>query len=197
MSTFQGDRRGLGRGLAALAAVYLVFGLGTVFWGQPSEAAAGVVAGAFSLALAGALFLTRLALVGSAEGTYRPEAGMPFALPVIGAAALVGLVQAVLHSSLSASVLAGAVWILTGAAQLWWMLAERRASAAPHPLSKDWLVAGAVSLVTGVWLLFVRDLGAHGQLGISGGAAIITGMLWTISALTLALGEQKPAPGPR
>jgi uncharacterized membrane protein HdeD (DUF308 family) len=54
-----------------------------------------------------------------------------------------------------------------------------------HVLGRDWAVSGAIGLGTAVALPFFISLGAHALLGVAGGGAIISGVLWMLAGLTL------------
>ena len=55
-----------------------------------------------------------------------------------------------------------------------------------HVLARDWLASGVIGIGTAVAILpFFISLGAHALLGVAGGGAIIAGVLWVLSALTL------------
>ena len=69
-------------------------------------------------------------------------------------------------------------------------------------LSRDWLISGVISVGTAIALPFFIPLGAHALLGVAGGGAIITGVLWILSGLTLrhdakaAAGAHAPGASP-
>jgi uncharacterized membrane protein HdeD (DUF308 family) len=54
-----------------------------------------------------------------------------------------------------------------------------------HVLARDWMASGVIGLGTAAVLPFFISLGAHALLGVAGGGAIISGVLWVLSALTL------------
>lgn len=54
-----------------------------------------------------------------------------------------------------------------------------------HVLARDWIASGAIGIGTAVLLPFFINLGAHALLGVAGGGAIISGVLWVLSGLTL------------
>ena len=70
--------------------------------------------------------------------------------------------------------LAGVIELLCG-------LRNRRS----HVLARDWLASGVIGIGTAVAIPFFISLGAHALLGVAGGGAIIAGVLWVLSALTL------------
>ena len=54
-----------------------------------------------------------------------------------------------------------------------------------HVLARDWIASGIIGLGTASALPFFISLGAHALLGVAGGGAIISGVLWVLSGLTL------------
>jgi hypothetical protein len=52
-------------------------------------------------------------------------------------------------------------------------------------LARDWIASGVIGMGTAAILPFFIGLGAHALLGVAGGGAIIAGVLWVLSALTL------------
>lgn len=54
-----------------------------------------------------------------------------------------------------------------------------------HVLARDWLVSGVIALGTAALLPFFIPLGAHALLGVAGGGAILAGVLWMLSGLTI------------
>ena len=71
---------------------------------------------------------------------------------------------------------------LAGAAELYLGIATRGRSV----LARDWIASG----VDRRWaprsaLPFFIDLGPHALLGVAGGGAIISGVLWALAGLTL------------
>ncbi|MEV7635047.1 hypothetical protein AB0N71_02600 [Pseudarthrobacter enclensis] len=65
-----------------------------------------------------------------------------------------------------------------------------------HPLARDWITSGIISLGTAAALPFFIGLGAHALLGVAGGGAIISGVLWVLSGLTLRHDSRSAAAKP-
>ncbi|MEV7606040.1 hypothetical protein AB0N65_11430 [Paenarthrobacter sp. NPDC089322] len=161
------------------AVVALVFGVVTAFWSGPSVQVLAWAAGLYLLATAGAVWMLR-------------------ALPVAAPAALaIGGVGALVTQS-DAGVALSAVFALVvlGACELF------RGIRKQDFLARDWLISGVVTVGTAVALPFFITLGAHALLGVAGGGAIIGGVLWILSGLSLRhdtraarSGSQAAAPG--
>lgn len=62
-----------------------------------------------------------------------------------------------------------------------------------HVLARDWIVSGVVAIGTALALPFFISLGAHALLGVAGGGAIITGVLWVLSGLSLRHDGRTPS----
>jgi hypothetical protein len=54
-----------------------------------------------------------------------------------------------------------------------------------HVLARDWLASGVIGLGTAGTLPFFVALGPHALLGVAGGGAIISGVLWILAGLSL------------
>jgi hypothetical protein len=54
-----------------------------------------------------------------------------------------------------------------------------------HVLARDWIASGIIGLGTAAILPFFISLGAHALLGVAGGGAIISGVLWALAGLTI------------
>jgi hypothetical protein len=54
-----------------------------------------------------------------------------------------------------------------------------------HVLARDWLTSGIIGLGTACALPFFVGLGPHALLGVAGGGAIISGVLWILAGLSL------------
>ncbi|MDR7082033.1 hypothetical protein J2X01_001318 [Arthrobacter ginsengisoli] len=158
------------------AAVALAFGALTVFWGSPPPAAMGWAGGLYLLA-------TGVVLLWSVDKTgLRPASPAGKILSAAGAVltgtgAAVGLIS----GSLVFGVLAAVGLGLAGAAELYLGVTSRGRSV----LAGDWMASGAVGLGTAGLLPFFIDLGPHALLGVAGGGAIISGVLWVLAGLTL------------
>ncbi|MGO4248273.1 DUF308 domain-containing protein [Paenarthrobacter sp. RAF54_2] len=158
------------------AAVALVFGLVTIFWGSPSVQVLAWAIGLYLLGTAGALWMSRV---------------LPAAVPVVVAAG--GVVALVTQSDAGVALSAAAALLVLGIFELVHGLQNR------DSLTRDWLVSGVIALGTAVALPFFISLGAHALLGVAGGGAILSGVLWMLSGLTLRhdvrSGTQATAPG--
>ena len=158
------------------AAVALVFGALTVFWASPSQAGMGWAGGAYLMA-------TGVVLLWSVERTgLRPRSAPSKMLAGAGAVLTgTGAAVALIPSNLVFGMLAALGLGLAGAAELYLGITGRGRSV----LARDWIASGAVALGTAVLLPFFIDLGPHALLGVAGGGAIISGVLWTLAGLTL------------
>ncbi|KRE81996.1 hypothetical protein [Arthrobacter sp. Soil763] len=154
----------------------LVFGAVTVFWAAPPVAGMGWSGGLYLLA-------TGLVLVWTVKKTGLPHGGRAAkALAAAGALlAGAGAAVALLADSLVFAVIGALGLGLAGAAELLVGLAVRRRSV----LARDWIASGVIGLGTAAALPFFIDLGPHALLGVAGGGAIISGVLWTLAGLTL------------
>ena len=172
------------------AAVALVFGAVTVFWGQPTTAGAAWALGAYFVGLAAAQAWQLREEGRLADPAARPsKAQRTIASAAYGFAAALGIA---LGAAPQPAVLAagGAIALgLTGATDLFRGLAARRRS----PLARDAVIAGVVHLGAAALLPFFTELGAHALLGVSGGAAIITGVLFAVAGLSLRH-DSRPRP---
>lgn len=160
--------------LRAIAA--LAFGAVTIFWVTPSVEVMAWAGGTYVLAT-GVLVLWSIPRAGfrrdrmpgkllSAEGSVLMGSGV--ALLLLHGDLLFGLIAA-----LGLGV-AGVIELLSGF--------RNRGS---HVLARDWMASGVIGLGTAAVLPFFISLGAHALLGVAGGGAIISGVLWVLSALTL------------
>jgi hypothetical protein len=159
------------RALAALA-----FGAVTIFWSTPSEIGMGFAGGLYLLATGAVLFWGI------------PPAGLRREVPpgrILSAAASIltgaGITLMFLQGSLLFGVIAALGIGVAAAAELYFGLRFR----GRHVLARDWLASGIIGLGTAVALPFFVPLGPHALLGVAGGGAIISGMLWILAALSL------------
>ncbi len=158
------------------AAIALGFGALTVFWAAPSQAGMAWAGGVYLLATGVVLLWTvnRAGLrTGSAANKILAAAGAV----LTGAGAAVALIP----SNLVFGILAALGLGLAGAAELFLGITHRGRSV----LARDWMASGAVALGTAALLPFFIDLGPHALLGVTGGGAIISGVLWALAGLTL------------
>ncbi|MBP2412648.1 uncharacterized membrane protein HdeD (DUF308 family) [Arthrobacter stackebrandtii] len=162
------------------ALVTLAFGLTTVFWGNPGTVGLCVSVALYFLALAASHYWV-LRTLDLPRGDSRRMA-------IAGAVGLLSVSAVVAAVSLSAVVtawLAGAALAVMGAAELFAGMRKRTAGGGRPPLRGDWIISGALGLGTGLLLPFFAAAGPHAILGVMGGGAMMTGALWTLSALTL------------
>jgi uncharacterized membrane protein HdeD (DUF308 family) len=152
-----------------------VFGAVTIFWAAPSVEVMGWAGGLYLLAT-GVLLLRGIQAAGferdAAPGKLLSAAGAVLA----GA----GFSLVLLHGDRLFGVVAAVGLGVAGALELLCGLKLRR-----HVLSRDWITSGAIGLGTAAVLPFFIGLGAHALLGVVGGGAIISGVLWVLSGLTL------------
>jgi uncharacterized membrane protein HdeD (DUF308 family) len=158
------------------AAVALGFGAVTVFWAAPSAEGMGWAGGLYLLAT-GVVLLWSVNKTGLRPGSPASKMLSAAGAVLTGTGAAVGL----LPSSLVFGVLAAVGLGLAGAAELYLGITHRGRSL----LARDWMASGAVGLGTAGLLPFFIDLGPHALLGVAGGGAIISGVLWTLAGLTL------------
>ncbi|MBP1134121.1 uncharacterized membrane protein HdeD (DUF308 family) [Arthrobacter sp. PvP023] len=158
------------------ALLALAFGALTVFWASPSASEMGWAGGLYLLAT-GVILIRGIGKFGLAA---KQSAGKIMA--AAGAALTgAGVAVAFLGSELVFGVLAALGLGLLGAAELCLGFLYRGRSV----LARDWLASGVIGLGTAAALPFFISLGAHALLGVAGGGAIISGVLWILAALTL------------
>lgn len=160
--------------LRALAA--LVFGAVTIFWPGPSIQVMGWAGGLYLLATG------LLLLWGIPKAGYTRDR-MPGKILSAAGAGLTGagVALVLLHGDRVFGMVAAVGLALAGAVELYCGIRYR----GRHVLSRDWLASGIIGLGTAAALPFFISLGAHALLGVAGGGAIISGMLWVLSGLTL------------
>jgi uncharacterized membrane protein HdeD (DUF308 family) len=154
----------------------LVFGAVTIFWAAPSVEVMGWAGGLYLLAT-GVLLLRSVGATG-----FQRDAAPGKMLSAAGAVlAGAGFSLVLLHGDLVFGVVAAAGLGVAGALELACGLTLR----GRHVLARDWIASGVVGLGTAAVLPFFISLGAHALLGVVGGGAIISGVLWVLSGLTL------------
>jgi hypothetical protein len=158
------------------AAVALVFGAVTVFWAAPPEAGMGWAGGIYLLAT-GVVVIWTATKAGLRPGESAARILSAGGSVLAGAGAAVALIPSSLVFGTIAAVGLGAA----GAAELAAGILGRRRSV----LARDWIASGVIGLGTALALPFFIGLGAHALLGVAGGGAIISGVLWVLSGLTL------------
>ncbi|WP_343318875.1 hypothetical protein AAFM46_00230 [Arthrobacter sp. TMP15] len=163
------------------AVVTLVIGLITVFWESPGTLGLCVIFAIYFLALAAAQSLLVRTLALPLRDTRR--------LVLLGAAGLLavsGVLVAVAGSASVAAWLGGAALAVMGAAELFAALFKPAGNTeAKSVLRSDWIISGVLGVGTGLVLPFFVATGEHALMGVAGGGALMTGALWTLSALTL------------
>lgn len=166
---------GLWKPVLIRAAVALVFGLVTIFWGSPSVQVLAWAVGLYLLATAGALWMSR---------------ALPAAVPVVIAIGGVGAL--VTQSDAGVALSAVLALLVLGVFELVHGFRKR------DSLARDWLISGVIAVGTAAALPFFISLGAHALLGVAGGGAILSGVLWMLSGLTLRHDARVGAlPGPQ
>ncbi|MDQ0680856.1 uncharacterized membrane protein HdeD (DUF308 family) [Arthrobacter pascens] len=160
--------------LRAVAA--LMFGALTVFWASPSVAVMGWSGGVYLLG-------TGLLLIWSVpKAGYRNDATPGRIISAAGSALTgSGVALILLHGDLPFGVIAAMGLGLAGAVEVYCGIRYR----GRHVLARDWLASGIIGIGTAAALPFFIGLGAHALLGVAGGGAIISGVLWMLSGLTL------------
>ncbi|MET3936757.1 hypothetical protein [Arthrobacter sp. OAP107] len=158
------------------AAAALVFGAVTVFWAAPSVTGMSLTGGVYLLAT-GLILLWGIPLAG-----FRRDAPAGRLLSAGGAALTgAGVALLFLQGSLVFAVIGALGLAVASAAELWLGLRFR----GRHVLARDWLASGVIGLGTAGMLPFFVDLGPHALLGVAGGGAIISGVLWILAGLSL------------
>ncbi|WP_311212444.1 MULTISPECIES: DUF308 domain-containing protein [unclassified Arthrobacter] len=153
---------GLWKPVLIRATVALLFGAVTIFWASPSVHVLAWAVGLYLLATAGAVWMSR---------------ALPVAVPAV--VALGGIGALVTQSDEGVALSAMLALLVLGLLELVHGIRKR------DSLARDWLVSGVISVGTAVLLPFFTSLGAHALLGVAGGGAIISGVLWILSGLTL------------
>ena len=158
------------------AAAALAFGAVTVFWAAPSVTGMSLTGGAYLLAT-GLILLWGIPLTG-----FRREVHAGRLLSAAGAALTgAGVALLFLQGSLVFAVIGAVGLAVASAAELWLGIKLR----GRHVLARDWLASGVIGLGTAGTLPFFAGLGPHALLGVAGGGAIISGMLWILAGLSL------------
>ncbi|WGM20529.1 hypothetical protein QEH68_21350 [Paenarthrobacter sp. OM7] len=153
---------GLWKPVLIRATVALLFGAVTIFWASPSVHVLAWAVGLYLLATAGAVWMSR---------------ALPVAVPAV--MALGGIGALVTQSDAGVALSAMLALLVLGLLEVVHGIRKR------DSLARDWLVSGVISVGTAVLLPFFTSLGAHALLGVTGGGAIISGVLWILSGLTL------------
>lgn len=163
------------------AAVTLVFAFSTVFWTGPTTRGMSLALGLYLLALAGTHSLTLRAL--DLKGADIRGRVLLLGAGIMAAA---GILVALIASDAGAVWAVGVALVAGGLAELVAFLRTSKTSAGPaRGLRLDWLLSAVVGLGTGGLIPFFLAAGPHGILGVAGGGALLSGVLWTLSAFTL------------
>ncbi len=158
------------------AAAALLFGAVTVFWAAPSVAGMSLAGGAYVLAT-GLILLWGIPFTG-----FLRDAPAGRILSAAGAALTgAGVALLFLHGNLVFAVLAALGLAVAAVAELYLGIRFR----GRHVLARDWLASGVIGLGTAGTLPFFVGLGPHALLGVAGGGAIISGVLWILAGLSL------------
>ncbi|MFJ6078844.1 hypothetical protein ACIQC0_11150 [Pseudarthrobacter sp. NPDC092419] len=158
------------------SAAALVFGAVTIFWPSPSIEVMGWAGGLYLLATG----LTVLRGVPAAG--FAPKSTPGKLLSAAGSVlAGAGFAVVLLNGDLLYAVIAALGLGVAGALELACGLRFR----GRHLLARDWIASGVIGLGTAAALPFFTALGAHALLGVTGGGAIISGVLWILAGLTL------------
>jgi hypothetical protein len=144
----------------------------TVFWGSPSVQVLAWATGLYLMATAATVFLA---------------ASVPAAVAVI--IGLVGVGALITQSDPGVAISALVGLLVLGAFELIQGFRQR----GRHVLARDWIISGVVGTGTAVALPFFISLGAHALLGVAGGGAIISGVLWVLSGLSLRHDGRTPS----
>lgn len=154
----------------------LVFGALTIFWASPSVDVMGWAGGIYLLATGVVLIWT------IRKAGFRSEV-LPGRILSAAASAMTGsgIAVAALRGDLLFGVIAGLGLGLMGVAELYFGIRFR----GRHVLARDWLTSGLLGIGTAIALPFFIGMGAHALLGVAGGGAIISGVLWTLAGLSL------------
>ncbi|MCU1519085.1 MAG: hypothetical protein JWQ75_3806 [Pseudarthrobacter sp.] len=160
--------------LRAVAA--LLFGALTIFWPAPSVEVMGWAGGIYLLAT-GLVLLWSLAKAGFGRDS-KPGKLLSAAGSILTGS---GVSLLLLQSDLLFGVIAALGLGLAGIIELVCGLRNR----GRHVLARDWVASGIIGIGTAAALPFFISLGAHALLGVAGGGAIISGVLWVLSGLTL------------
>lgn len=171
--------------LLVRAVIALAFGAVTVFWASPSVQVLAVSSGLYLLANAAVFVWQR-----KVDPT--PKTRLPLLIAAV-VSALAGVVAFVSMSDAGTTAALSVALGVTGVVELLFWFWLRGAS----PLARDWIVSGFVGVGTAAALPFFTYLGAHALLGVTGGGAIISGVLWILSGLSARHDVRIGATGPK
>lgn len=175
-TTGTAPRHDLWKPVLLRSAAALAFGAVTIFWASPSVEVMGWAGGLYLLAT-GVVILLGAAATGFARQSSSGKLISAAGSVLTGA----GFALVLLHSDLLFGVVAALGLGVAGALELVCGIRNR----GRHVLARDWIASGVIGLGTAAALPFFIGLGAHALLGVAGGGAIISGVLWILSGLTL------------
>lgn len=140
------------------------------------------------------LLATGVVLIWSVKKTGLPSTARSGKILSAAGAVLTGTGAAVamIPASLVFGIIAALGLGLAGVAELYLGFSTKGRSV----LARDWTASGVIGLATAAALPFFIELGPHALLGVAGGGAIISGVLWSLAGLTLrhdARGESAEA----
>lgn len=162
------------------AGVTLAFAAATIFVTAPSQAVGTwLLAVWFAGTGAAMLWTERRAAEHPSLGLDGLEASLRSAgfLALLAAVAVV-----VLGGSLMSLVLVVSVGlVLVGLPELWVGSTRRKV----HPLGRDWTLTGLLAVGAAIGVLLVSGLDMHAVLGVTGGAAIVSGVFLLLAGLSL------------
>ncbi|WP_129358427.1 MULTISPECIES: DUF308 domain-containing protein [Micrococcaceae] len=161
------------------ALIYLVYGLITVFWQEPTLMIVRWILGLYLIAQGIALIYMQRSLNEHVYGQRGPSSS------VIQSYAILYLLGGVLTVAFAESLpilvlIAGLILSICGVTEL---LQGMRTSAT-SAMSKDWKIAGLVTFLTGAALFLIGEIGPKAAFGVTGGGAIIVGIFMVLAALT-------------
>ena len=158
------------------SAAALVFGAVTIFWPAPSVEVMGWAGGLYLLATG------LIALRGIPATGFQRDSAVGKMLSAGGSVLTgAGFALVLLHGDLFFGVIAALGLGLAGAFELACGVRFR----GRHVLARDWIASGVIGVGTAAALPFFISLGAHALLGVAGGGAILSGVLWALAGLTL------------
>lgn len=162
------------------AVVTLVFAAATIFVTSPSHTLGTWLIGLWFAGVGAAMLWTERRSVdhpslglGGLEASQR-SAGF---LALLAAVAVV-----VLGGTLSGLALVVSVGlVLVGLPEVWIGSTRRKT----HPLGRDWLLTGVLGVGAAIGVLLVSYIDMHAVLGVTGAAAIVSGVFLLLAALSL------------
>ncbi|WP_129660188.1 DUF308 domain-containing protein [Rothia uropygialis] len=161
------------------ALIYLVYGLITVFWQEPTLMIVRWILGLYLIAQGIALIYMQRSLNEHVYGQRGPSSS------VIQSYAILYLLGGVLTVAFAGSLptlvlIAGLILSICGVTELLQGMRTSTTSA----MSKDWKIAGLVTFLTGAALFLIGEIGPKAAFGVTGGGAIIVGIFMILAALT-------------